>query len=33
VPCNDVVGSANLFTGTVEYTDYGYLVNEASTYA
>ena len=32
VPCNYNVGSVNQFSGVVEYTDYGYLVNGPSTY-
>ncbi|WWC58907.1 uncharacterized protein I303_101452 [Kwoniella dejecticola CBS 10117] len=30
--CNHAIGSANLFTGEVEYSNYDYLVNETSTY-
>ncbi|ORY21519.1 RTA1 like protein-domain-containing protein [Naematelia encephala] len=31
IPCNDVVGSQNLFGGGVAFTDYGYLLNAPST--
>ncbi|KAK8846525.1 hypothetical protein IAR55_005611 [Kwoniella newhampshirensis] len=33
IPCNPINGSANLFTGQVQYTDYGYEPNHAATYA
>ncbi|OCF41128.1 hypothetical protein I317_05042 [Kwoniella heveanensis CBS 569] len=33
IPCNDVNGSANLFTGEVAYSSYGYEPNHAATYA
>ena len=33
VPCNNVVGSPNLFSGQVEYTNYGYILNHGATYA
>lgn len=31
VPCNTAVGSPNLFSDSVQETDYGYLLNTAST--
>lgn len=32
VPCNHDVGSPNLFTGAVSYSDYGYQPNLWSAY-
>jgi len=33
IACNTVPGAVNLLDGVVDFADYGYLVNEASTYA
>ncbi|RSH93578.1 hypothetical protein EHS25_007936 [Saitozyma podzolica] len=33
VPCNNLVGSPNLLSGQVEYSNYGYILNHGATYA
>lgn len=33
VPCNNVVGSPNLFSGQLEYSNYGYILNHGASYA